>query len=384
MGPQKRILIFSTAYLPFVGGAEIAVKEITDRVTEYEFSLVTARLSHSVPRTEQLGRVRVYRLGCGIPSIDKIFLALIGPFYARRLYRKESFACVWAIMASYGGYAASRFARQCALPLLLTLQEGDSIEHIDQKVRWRRRAFHHIFMAANALQAISQYLLQWGKAMGFAGPIAMVVPNGVDTSVFIPSLNTERAAIRKQWGYAEDLCVLITVSRLVKKNGIENLLRALSLAPADTRLVICGTGPLEQQLRVLVHELALQERVQFVGHQTHETVARFVAASDIFVRPSLSEGLGNAFLEAMAVGVPVIGSAVGGIPDFLTDGVTGIVCNPHDPQSIADSIQRLMQLPEKERETMTARASALVHERFTWDKIAKQMKTVFDTLCMFS
>src|SRR3989338_9428218 len=121
--PKKRVLVFSTAYLPLIGGAEIAVKEITDRLPDVEFVMVTARLKKELPSVEKLGNVSVHRIGNG-GSFDKLRLVFSGWKYALKLGK---FDAIWAIMASYGGFAALRYKKKnpCT-PFLLTLQEGDS------------------------------------------------------------------------------------------------------------------------------------------------------------------------------------------------------------------------------------------------------------------
>lgn len=116
----------------------------------------------------------------------------------------------------------------------------------------------------------------------------------------------------------------MTASRLVKKNGVKDIVEALVFLPKQYKLVVAGQGKLEKSLKSKVTNLKLEDRVIFVGFISHELLPLYLKASDIFVRPSLSEGLGNSFLEAMAAGIPVVGTPVGGIPDFLTDRETGI------------------------------------------------------------
>ena len=107
-----RILIFSTAYFPFVGGAEVAVKEITDRISDHEFDMITARMSRKIPKFEKMGNVIVYRVGIGIPFFDKALLAILGHFKALKLHSKHSYGLVWSIMASYSGFAALAFKKK--------------------------------------------------------------------------------------------------------------------------------------------------------------------------------------------------------------------------------------------------------------------------------
>jgi glycosyltransferase involved in cell wall biosynthesis len=120
--------------------------------------------------------------------------------------------------------------------------------------------------------------------------------------------------------------------------------------------------------------------VIFAGHVSHDELPAYLKISDIFVRPSLIEGLGNSFLEAMAAGVPIIGTRVGGIPDFLTEGETGLFCEVQDPRSVAHAAKRYIDGPALMRRVI-ANASKLVAENYDWRMIATDMKTkVFEPL----
>lgn len=378
---SKRILIFSTAYFPYVGGAEIAIKEITDRMPEFEFDMITARMRPDLAVQEKIGRVNVYRIGRGNRKTDKFFLLFFGHRLARRLHRKEPYSAVWSMMASYGGFPALAVKKKLKIPFLLTLQEGDPIEEILHKVRHIRIRFNQIFTRADGLQAISTYLMKWGEQMGFRGAVKEVVPNGVDVSRFTRVYSDEEILpIKKNFGFADDAVVLVTASRLVVKNGVADVIRALRLLPEKFCFVICGVGELEESLKLLVKDLHLQSRVRFLGSVSHEDLPKILRASDIFIRPSITEGLGNSFLEAMAVGLPTIGTPVGGIPDFLTDGVTGFFCKPHNSESIAQAVERILKLTPEERKQIHANGMKIIFERYNWEYISGRMRGVFGEL----
>ncbi len=180
MDAKKRILIFSTAYLPFVGGAEIAVKEITDRIQDTQFVMITARLKSDLKEHEKIGNVEVYRIGKG-NKWDKIRFIFQG---FRKAQELGEFDLVWSIMASYAGFSALKYKEMHKnVPFLLTLQEGDSRSHIYRRVWWCWWRFKRIFSSADSISAISTYLAEWGKNMGAKGEVR-VVPNGVDVGKF--------------------------------------------------------------------------------------------------------------------------------------------------------------------------------------------------------
>jgi glycosyltransferase involved in cell wall biosynthesis len=254
----------------------------------------------------------------------------------------------------------------------LTLQEGDPLEHYAKRAGRLNFLHKKIFRRANAVQAISQFLARWATDMGFRGT-PTVVPNGVDYAKFARRISAEaRAEQRRFMGYDASDTVIVTASRLSKKNAVDDLIRAIALLPETYKLLVAGVGEDEAMLRSLVSEVGVARRVQFLGKKTHEELPALLQSSDLFCRPSLSEGLGNAFLEAMAAGIPVIATPVGGIPDFLEDGETGVFCQPHDPASIAAAAQRIQQ-DAALREKILVQADALVRDRYDWDGIARRM-----------
>ncbi|MEK7160519.1 MAG: glycosyltransferase family 4 protein, partial [Patescibacteria group bacterium] len=332
---MKKGLIFSTAYLPMIGGAEIAVKEITDRLGDdfafsaqggpafgWEFDLICARIKKDLPKRESVGQINVYRLGWGC-FLDKYYLALFGHRFAAKLHKKNNYDAIWAIMASFGGFAALFFKKENPLvPFLLTLQEGDPPEYIKKRVGIFDNWFAQIFTRADYIQAISNFLAGWAKDMGAKCPIE-VVPNGVSISKF-QDIRNNNQKLKDELNIKPDEKVIITVSRLVKKNGVEDLINGFSLLlanghPLNAKLLIIGDGPLKNDL-IRLGRIKLSSNILLLGSIPPDDVPRYLAISDVFIRPSLSEGLGSAFLEAMAAGVPIIGTRVGGIPDFLEDG----------------------------------------------------------------
>lgn len=380
---MRNILIYSTAYFPFVGGAEVAVKELTDKLPGFNFTLITAKMDQKLPREEQIGRVKVFRIGFGIKKIDKLYLALFGHRLGIKLHKKENFQAVWSIMASYCGFAALRFKELSGVKFLLTLQEGDPFDYILKKVRFCLKRFKKIFSSADALQPISKYLFKWGKDMGFKGNVAKVIPNGVDLDKFILKNESERPIFRKRiidnFNLKSDAKIVITASRLTVKNGVGDIIK--SLPPSDSRavLLIAGIGELENELRSLVNEIRIKPRVIFLGKLGHDELPEYFWGSDIFCRPSLSEGLGNAFLEAMAAGLPAIATPVGGIPDFLLDGETGLFCEVNNPRDIAAKVDALIE-NEDLKIKLIKNGRRLVQENYSWDLISQDMNNLIVSL----
>ncbi|MBI5005274.1 MAG: glycosyltransferase family 4 protein [Candidatus Lloydbacteria bacterium] len=389
---KKRILIFSLMYEPFVGGAEVAVRNITDRLPDFLFDMVTLRLNRSLPRHEQVGNVRVHRIGftgwgkrkesakntvVRFPlSLNKYLFPFLAVRYAKKLHRKNPYDAAWSIMANYAGFAAMFFKKKFPhVPFVLTLQEGDPIAHILRRVRFVRGWFQEIFDRADIIQGISTFLIEVfaKKTMKYRGPTE-VIPNGVDVALFSQKVSQEeRQRGRAALGFSRDDILLISTSRLVHKNAVDDVIRSLAFLPPQVKFLVVGAGPDEAFLRALAQIQHVSERIVFIKSVDSAEVPRYLSIADIFVRPSRSEGMGNSFIEAMAAGLPVIGTPVGGIIDFLKDGETGLFCEVDKPESVAAQVKRLME-DKALREKISANARAMVEEKYDWNIIAKQMK----------
>jgi len=384
---MKKILIFSTAYLPYVGGAEIAVKELTDRMLDYEFDLITARLDKKLPNFEKLGRVNVYRIGLG-NKFDKFLLPFLGCWRALGLDKSRHYQIIFSLMASQASIAAAWLKMlHSGKKLLLNLQEGDEEEHLKRYVLGSDWLYSRlikpwhllVFKKADLVIAISESLKQRAAVNGVKCQLA-VVPNGVDLKKFsIFNFQFSIKDIKNKLGFSENDKVLITASRLVKKNAVDDVIKALEYLPENIKFLILGDGPDRKMLEDLVVKLKLQNRVIFKGAYDNDDLPQYLAIADVFVRPSLSEGQGIAFLEAMAAGVPVVATPVGGIVDFLTDNETGLFCKVNNPQSIAEQVKALLNNKELAEKIKTS-ASQLVEKDYDWNLIAVKMKKIFETI----
>jgi len=387
---KKRILIFSTTYHPFVGGAEVAIKEITDRLGgDFEFDMITLRFDKKLSEVEKIGNINVYRIGfvSDSPSmsdlvksplkLNKYLFPFLAWWKAGDLHSERQYNAVWAMMAAFAGFGAVFFEfTHPKVPYLLTLQEGDPIKQIKKKVRFVYPLFKKIFTKADFVQTISNYLADWAKEMG--AKKIQVVPNGVDLKIFTKKENSPIKPKEK---------ILITTSRLVKKNAIDDVIKSLKYLDEEVQFFVLGDGPDENKLKDLVKKEGVTEQVKFLGSIDYTEIPNYLHKSDIFIRPSLSEGFGNSFIEAMASEIPVIATQEGGIADFLFDAkrdpdkeTTGWAVDVRSPKQIAEMIKDILNNPEKTK-NVVATAKKMVFEKYDWNIIAKDMKTkVFNKL----
>jgi len=175
---------------------------------------------------------------------------------------------------------------------------------------------------------------------------------------------------------------VVTVSRLVKKNGIDSLLRAMALLIRRHKGLQCrilGDGPERSKLERLAAELGLGSAVSFCGNIPHRDVPKHLWESAVFVRPSRTEGMGNAFIEALAAELPVVATPVGGVPDIIQDGETGLLTAVDRPQELADRIERLL-VDSHLAARLARQGLALVRERYDIDLVARRYAGLFGEL----
>ena len=219
--------------------------------------------------------------------------------------------------------------------------------------------------------AVSQEVRRsmWGPWRGGAE----VLIHGIVRSDGPPEPAT-RSRVRAALGIPEDAVVAITVANFRREKDYPNLLRAAEIAcAADSRLVIlaAGQGPLEEETRQLRRDLGLGARVRLLGYRSD--VPDLLAAADIFVLASAFEGLPVSIMEAMSVGLPVVATSVGGVPEAVVEGQTGLMVPAHDAAALAQALlsvtrdadlrQRLGQASLERSEMFDIRSAVAVQQQ---------------------
>ncbi len=398
---KKKVLIFTLDYLPgIISGAEEALKEVTDRLPEIEWHMVTLYYDSAVPRTQQIGNVFVHYVGLfGKPQatlaerkqfplhLNKYYFQFAAAMKGWQLHRQHRFDAAWAMMAHSTGVPAVLFSwLSPKVPYLLTLEEGDPPEHIERMVRPLWFIWKRCFTGAKAIYAISEFLAAWARRRGATCPIH-IIRNGANPESIHPNFTPEDVrSLAESLGKQPGEVWLVNTARLVHQKGYETSIDALTLLPSHIKLLIVGGGPDEQHLRAYAASRHLADRVIFTGQVDRDVVSTYRLVGDIFVGPSRSEGLGNAFLSAMASEIPVIATQVGGLADFIFDrernpGVpaTAFAVDPDQPEQIAAQVTYILDHQAEVKET-TARAKAMVLVEYDWDIVAGRVKEVLGGL----
>jgi sugar transferase (PEP-CTERM/EpsH1 system associated) len=264
-------------------------------------------------------------------------------------------------------------------------EHGREINDLDGS-NWKYlifRKFMRLFV--DRYIAVSLDLQSWLVSMvGVKKNKVRQIYNGVDHHRFAPQSVKPLALLPAQWQQLDGILVVGTVGRLTPVKDQQLLLKALAhLRESDpglidrVRLLIVGDGPLFAQLTQLIEQLALQDFVWMPGDS--KDVPALLQAMDVFVLPSLGEGISNTVLEAMASGLPTIATAVGGNVELVEQGFNGSLVPAGDCLVLASALAALLH-NDGERNRQGANARQRVCERFDWDRTVDSYLHVYDEL----
>jgi len=195
---------------------------------------------------------------------------------------------------------------------------------------------------------------------------------------FSPSLNGQK--IKASLNIKEGTLLVGMVGKLSKHKDYPNFLRASKVIQEEfpsTQFLIVGEGSEGKKLKTLAKELGVESSVSFLGYR--EDIPQILAALDVFVLSSEVEGSPAVIKEAMALGKPVVTTKVGGIPEIIEDGVSGILVPPHNPKLLAKGIRDILRNREK-GEIMGEEASKIIREKFTPQKLASQTEEIYRSM----
>ena len=226
------------------------------------------------------------------------------------------------------------------------------------------------------LIAVSQAIVHKIEDEGRVGPPVTLIYNGVDLDRY--DHQEPCCTLREEYGLPESGPIVGVVARLEPEKGHPTLLEAWPLvlaAQPEATLLVVGEGSRREALEAQAAELGLGRRVVFTGRR--DDVPAVTAALDVAVLPSYREAQGLSILEAMALSRPVVATAVGGIPEMVEDGVTGLLVPAHDAQALAAAILRLLA-DHPLADTLARAAHDLVHERFCVELMVRAVESIYD------
>lgn len=360
--PALRGVCFLAPELDRVGGYELATLALARslRTRGIPVSLVSVVSDPSEPGGSP-DIVRIKARGPG--ALVRVFPGLLVTLARRRasfsLIHCPTFGHVSGL-AVLAGHLARR-------PTLLRVATENDVREFADAPHWKSRLLFRLLRSAAGVIAPSRAIQAELLRAGFSPDRIFLMPNAVDVDRFRPATPSERAAAKQLLGLASDIPVVGTVARLIPRKGIDVLLRALSVVRhtyPNMHVLVIGDGPLQKELYALSRDLALEGNVSWLGLQAD--TSRWLRAMDVFAFPSRLEGSPNAVLEAMATGLPIVATAIGGVIDLLEedDDGAGVLVRSDDADALAAALVRVLADPML-RHDLSGQARRRAVERFS-------------------
>ena len=370
-GPVK--LLEFTAFF-YVGGTE---RQLVNLVRALDRSRFNPHLGCFGRRGQFLDEVEA--TGAPILEYPTNSLYNFGTWKQRLKFARDLRRKAIDVVHSYGFYA-NTFAVPAAWAARTPVVIAAIRDTGEMLTRAQRLVQKQICRLADCVLVNADAIRRWLIGQGYAAEKIHVIRNGI-----MPPQPAERDAairVRRSLGLAADVPLIGVLSRLNKMKGVEYFLEAAAAMgqrarigrARNARFLIIGDGGHRKELEQYAARLGLGERVLFTGFRTD--VSDVLSALDISVLPSLSEGLSNSLLESMAAGLPVIATNVGGNPEALEDGVTGIIVPPGDAGALARGMTLLLEDPERAAEFGEA-ARRRVAQRFSIEQMVRETEALY-------
>ena len=299
----------------------------------------------------------------------------------RRVARRHGATVLHAHWVIPGGVVAA--AAACALPLVVSLHGSDVF--VAERNALARRAARFAFRRADRITACSDDLRARAETVGADTARAEVVPYGVDVKRFAPNPDVRRR-VRTRHDLADDDPVVFAVGRLVRKKGFEYLIDAVAALATRwkrLRLILAGSGDLDEELRARAAAGGIAHRVRWLGAIPQTEVAEWLAAADVVALPSVVDdagnvdGLPNTILEALATGTAVVATHAGGIASVAVDRETSLVVPQRNAGALADAIEALLG-DAGLRAAIGDAARERMRREHTWERVAKRFETAYE------
>lgn len=397
---RVRLLVLATYYHPLVGGAERHARQVATYAKRrgFEVQVLTKRVGRRMPARETIDGMVVRRLPPWGGRVSREKWLMI-PFALAALVRlRHTYDVVFCPDLRGVGIAGVLAARLTGRPVVagaattgaISCAQWDptlakwGLNPTGPLVRGLKRPIQKFYVAADALACITRGIASEALACGARPERVHYLPNCVDPDRFRPAAPEERAAIRREEGWTSGELVVVFVGRLGVEKGVLDLLEAWrQVKPGRGRLVLIGpdmpghhldAGP---RAREFAARHGLEGSVVFYGPR--DDVPRLLRGADLYVQPSRMEAAPFAVIEALATGLPVVATRVGGMAEYLVDGVNALLSDPAEPAALARQLARCLEDPGL-RADLGRRARETVLAEFDERVVLERYLTLFAQL----
>jgi glycosyltransferase involved in cell wall biosynthesis len=333
-----RGVCFVAPDLDRIGGYELATLALARGLRERGISVMVVTIATGeINSAGGADVIRIYVRG------QHTLLSTLPRLLAVLARERSRYSIIHCSTFGYMSGLAVLVGRILGRPTLLRVATENDVREFAEGRHWKYRLFFWLLRGAAGVIAPSAAIRDELLRAGFPRERIVCFANAVDVNRFRPITPFEKAEAKSALGLSKDTAVIGTVARLVQRKGIDVLLRAFGIVRHSHRvhLIVVGDGPLGEELRALAHELRIEDSISWLGFQADPV--KWLEAMDVFAFPSRLEGVPNAVLEAMAVGLPIVATTIGGVVDILEEGRTGFLIPPDDPDALAAALDRLLR-----------------------------------------
>lgn len=377
-----RILFFNYEFPPLGGGAGNAsyylLREYA-KIPGVEVDFVTASLDEQLHRENFGDNIIVHRLPIGKNEENIHFQTKKEMLkyswesykYGRRLARERKYDLTHSFFTVPCGFVSMLLSWEFKLPYIISLRGSDVPGYSERfgllykfitpiiKLIWKQA----YFVVANS-EGLRQLALQSApqKEIG-------VILNGINIEEFFPDHSKVNP----------DQFQIVCISRVTPRKGIRFLVQAFKILAsryAQIRMIIAGEGNELESLRQLVQGLGIEDKVVFLGAVPHDKVLEHYQKANVFVLPSLNEGMSNTMLEALACGLPIVATDTGGTKEMVRDGQNGLIVKMKDSHDLVEKIEKIML--DQQLEKKMGATSRLMAEQLSWGKVAGQYVDLYE------
>jgi glycosyltransferase involved in cell wall biosynthesis len=382
---QTKLCVVTHTFLPHVGGIERVVYEQCKRLMKKQFEPMVLTHRNYTDKNYVFDGIRVqcydsvnigFRLGIpyAIPHISslKTFLETVK---SNDLIHVHGHPYLSSLIAA-------KIAKRYSKPLVLTQHSTfieynniwDAVEKLNDLAVGKQ-----VLKQADKIIVVSNATKNYVLSLGADPEKVRVIHNGVDLERFKP-LSGVKDEMRKKLGIPQDASVVLTVRRLVYKNGIDTLLESAKIAVKNNPqlvFVVVGKGPDFEEVKEKIGQLGMHRKFRLTGFVPDEDLPLYYNAADLFALPSKSgEGLPLVTLEAMACGLPVIATNVGGTSEVMSEDY-GKLVPPNSPNSLAKAV---LEFSRKDLSVLTKDLRTMIEQKYSWDQNVEKLDKIYEEL----
>ncbi|MBO3839438.1 MAG: GT4 family glycosyltransferase PelF [Thermoproteota archaeon] len=375
-----KILVLTDYFHPHVGGGvEKVVFEVSRRLVRMGVDIIVATLNTAMAKGfEILEGIKVYRykpISLTETTGVQLTVSLSLPLKIVEICKSEKPDVIHANNRFFSTTICGALLKKImGKPLVTTLHLGPMLlnrKFFDFLINtYEKTVSRWIIQSSDKIIAVSNSVMKHAFSLGAASSKIKVIPNGVDLDEFKPRREFKRIGVEK----------IIFVGRLFPNKGVQYLVKAAPIVLAKhprVEFVIVGRGPMEAELRNMVKRLNVEHAFKFLG--IVPSIPEVMSQCDIFVRPSLTEGMPLTILEAMACGLPVIASKIPGSSEVVKDGETGILVETGNVEQLSSAIIKLLE-DENYAERIRKRAYEFVKNHYSWDRVAEEYLKTYNEI----